>query len=309
MPAVAKHRRSRRNPVSRGWVLVGTGGAAIALPLIAPAGASAAPVSAAPEIAVRVVAAPAAPAALAAPAKAPAAPAAARTYTVVGGDSLSLIAKKKGIQGGWKDLYRANRATVGDNPSLIHPGLELTIRRDSAKPAPAQAKKTSATTERAKKSSATTERASRSERRTAPVTAAVATGTGASAAQAVPVAAPAAVQAAPAAATRYADNLDGWIRESLDIMAQRGIPGSYDGILRNVMRESSGNPQAINLWDSNASAGTPSKGLLQVIEPTFQAYHVPGTAMDLFDPVANITAACNYAADRYGSIDNVNSAY
>ncbi|MGW2532820.1 transglycosylase SLT domain-containing protein, partial [Streptomyces sp. NPDC001595] len=26
-------------------------------------------------------------------------------------------------------------------------------------------------------------------------------------------------------------------------------------------------------------------------------------------PVANITAACNYAADRYGSMDNVNSAY
>ncbi|MFI8793686.1 lytic transglycosylase, partial [Streptomyces sp. NPDC055105] len=25
--------------------------------------------------------------------------------------------------------------------------------------------------------------------------------------------------------------------------------------------------------------------------------------------VANITAAANYAADRYGSIDNVNSAY
>ncbi|MGW5198412.1 transglycosylase SLT domain-containing protein, partial [Streptomyces spiralis] len=26
-------------------------------------------------------------------------------------------------------------------------------------------------------------------------------------------------------------------------------------------------------------------------------------------PVANITAAANYAAHRYGSIDNVNSAY
>ncbi|MFJ5127284.1 lytic transglycosylase, partial [Streptomyces sp. NPDC088555] len=29
----------------------------------------------------------------------------------------------------------------------------------------------------------------------------------------------------------------------------------------------------------------------------------------LTDPVANITAAANYAASRYGSIDNVNSAY
>ncbi|AYL37586.1 transglycosylase SLT domain-containing protein [Streptomyces fungicidicus] len=115
--------------------------------------------------------------------------------------------------------------------------------------------------------------------------------------------------AAAASTTAYPDNLDGWIRESLDVMAQNGIPGSYDGIHRNIMRESSGNPLAINNWDSNAAAGTPSKGLLQVIDPTFQAYHVPGTAFDPYDPVANITAACNYAADRYGSIDNVFSAY
>ncbi|KOG28452.1 LysM peptidoglycan-binding domain-containing protein [Streptomyces resistomycificus] len=107
----------------------------------------------------------------------------------------------------------------------------------------------------------------------------------------------------------YANNLDGWIREALDIMAQKGIPGSYDGIYRNVMRESSGNPQAINNWDSNAAAGTPSKGLLQTIDPTFQAYHVDGTSWDPYDPVANITAACNYAAARYGSIDNVFGAY
>ncbi|MGW6708242.1 transglycosylase SLT domain-containing protein [Streptomyces sp. NPDC054956] len=116
--------------------------------------------------------------------------------------------------------------------------------------------------------------------------------------------------AAPAAAsTGYANNLDGWIRQSLAVMAQHGIPGSYEGIHRNVMRESSGNPMAINNWDSNAAAGIPSKGLLQVIDPTFRAYHVPGTSLDSYDPVANITAACNYAAARYGSIDNVNGAY
>ncbi|WP_306325571.1 LysM peptidoglycan-binding domain-containing protein [Streptomyces venezuelae] len=304
MPAHGKHRRPRRRPVSHGLALVGTGGAALALPLIAPAVAGAAPVSApTTAVAAKAAAAPAALSAAPAAAKAPAAPAAARTYTVVSGDSLSLIAQKKGIQGGWKGLYKANRSAVGDNPSLIHPGLELTLRRDSAKPAPAPAEKTART--QAKKAS-TTERASRSERRTA--TPAVATNTGSSAA--APAAAAAApVQAAPAAATNYADNLDGWIQEALAIMAQRGIPGSYEGIHRNIMRESSGNPQAINLWDSNAVAGTPSKGLLQVIEPTFLAYHVPGTSMDLFDPVANITAACNYAADRYGSIDNVNGAY
>ncbi|GHI05693.1 lytic transglycosylase [Streptomyces cellostaticus] len=107
----------------------------------------------------------------------------------------------------------------------------------------------------------------------------------------------------------YPNTLDGWIRESLAIMAQKGIPGSYNGIYRNIIRESSGNPAAINLWDSNAAAGIPSKGLLQVIDPTFNAYHVAGTSFNIYDPVANITAACNYAAARYGSIDNVFSAY
>ncbi|WP_405719959.1 transglycosylase SLT domain-containing protein [Streptomyces sp. NBC_00046] len=116
--------------------------------------------------------------------------------------------------------------------------------------------------------------------------------------------------AAPAAqSATYTNDLDGWIKESLAIMAEHGIPGSYDSIHRNIMRESSGNPKAINNWDSNAAAGTPSKGLLQVIDPTFRAYHVPGTAMDSYDPVANITAACNYAAAKYGSIDNVFGAY
>ncbi|MFJ8161612.1 transglycosylase SLT domain-containing protein [Streptomyces sp. NPDC096136] len=107
----------------------------------------------------------------------------------------------------------------------------------------------------------------------------------------------------------FANNLDGWIKEALFIMKREGIPGTYSGIHRNIMRESSGNPRAINLWDINAKNGIPSKGLLQVIQPTFNTYHVKGTKFDLYDPVANIVAACNYAADRYGSMDNVNSAY
>ncbi|MEV6166350.1 transglycosylase SLT domain-containing protein [Streptomyces sp. NPDC052052] len=107
----------------------------------------------------------------------------------------------------------------------------------------------------------------------------------------------------------YANNLDGWIREALDVMKAHGIPGSYNGLHRNIMRESTGNPYAVNNWDINAKNGTPSRGLLQVIQPTFNAYHVPGTSTNIHDPVANITAAANYAADRYGSIDNVNSAY
>ncbi|MEV7994368.1 transglycosylase SLT domain-containing protein [Streptomyces sp. NPDC086077] len=112
-----------------------------------------------------------------------------------------------------------------------------------------------------------------------------------------------------AAKKAYGNNLDGWIREALSIMKAKGIPGSYHGLHKNIMRESSGNPNAINNWDINAINGIPSKGLLQVIPPTFKAYHVPGTSWNIYDPVANITAAANYAADRYGSIDNVNSAY
>ncbi|MGW5123036.1 transglycosylase SLT domain-containing protein [Streptomyces sp. NPDC004069] len=109
--------------------------------------------------------------------------------------------------------------------------------------------------------------------------------------------------------TGYSNNLDGWIRQSLAIMKAKGIPGTYEGLHRNIMRESGGNPTAQNNWDINARKGTPSKGLLQVIAPTFNAYHVSGTAHSLTDPVANITAAANYAAHRYGSIDRVNSAY
>ncbi|MEU5047456.1 transglycosylase SLT domain-containing protein [Streptomyces griseorubiginosus] len=107
----------------------------------------------------------------------------------------------------------------------------------------------------------------------------------------------------------YANNLDGWIKESLDIMKSKGIPGTYNGLYRNIIRESSGNPNAINNWDINAINGVPSIGLLQIIKPTFNAYHVPGTAWSQYDPVANITASANYAFHRYGSIDNVNSAY
>lgn len=108
---------------------------------------------------------------------------------------------------------------------------------------------------------------------------------------------------------KYPNNLDGWIREALDIMDEKGIPGSYEGIHRNIIRESGGDPNVVNDWDINAQNGVPSKGLLQVIQPTFDAYHVEGTPKKLTDPVANIVAACNYAADRYGSMDNVNSAY
>ncbi|ATW62932.1 tail length tape measure protein [Corynebacterium phage phi674] len=72
-------------------------------------------------------------------------------------------------------------------------------------------------------------------------------------------------------------------------------------VLRRMDQESGGNPSAINNWDSNAAAGTPSKGLMQVIDPTFAAHMDPGYT-NIWDPESNIRASMNYAVARYGSL-------
>jgi len=95
-------------------------------------------------------------------------------------------------------------------------------------------------------------------------------------------------------------NLGAWIMAAL---AVTGTSPSWAGaIQRRIMFESGGNPNAINLWDSNAMAGDPSRGLMQTIGSTFNAYHQPGTSGNIYDPVANIAAAINYIKSRYGSI-------
>jgi LysM repeat protein len=48
-------------------------------------------------------------------------------YVVRRGDSLSAIARAKDLPGGWQQLYRINRATIGSNPGLIHPGQHLQL--------------------------------------------------------------------------------------------------------------------------------------------------------------------------------------
>jgi SLT domain-containing protein len=76
------------------------------------------------------------------------------------------------------------------------------------------------------------------------------------------------------------------------------------GVLLIIEHESAGNPNAINDWDSNAQAGDPSRGLMQTIGATFDAYKLPGHD-DIYDPVDNIIAGVRYALSRYGSIQNV----
>ena len=93
----------------------------------APAAAPAAPAAQAAPAAVEAPAAPAAAPAVEAPAAPAAAPkAAAGTYTVVPGDSLSLIAAKLGVAGGYQAIAAANTDIIY-NVDLIFPGQVLTI--------------------------------------------------------------------------------------------------------------------------------------------------------------------------------------
>ncbi|MFG3136133.1 peptidoglycan DD-metalloendopeptidase family protein [Streptomyces sp. NPDC048211] len=78
--------------------------------------------------------------------------------------------------------------------------------------------------------------------------------------------------------------------------------------LRRMNQESGGNPRAVNRNDINWINGTPSVGLMQVIEPTFNAYagKYKKTGPKLYgvsvDPMANIYASMRYALSRYGSL-------
>lgn len=78
--------------------------------------------------------------------------------------------------------------------------------------------------------------------------------------------------------------------------------GNLNALLNQMRTESNGNPNAINNWDINALNGTPSKGLMQVIDPTFRAYAMPGFNSNIYDPLSNILASIRYALSRYGSL-------
>ena len=75
-------------------------------------------------------------------------------------------------------------------------------------------------------------------------------------------------------------------------------------LLMQMDSESSGNPNAINNWDINAQRGTPSKGLMQVIDPTFKTWAMDGYDTNIWDPLSNMLAAIRYTVNRYGSLAN-----
>ncbi|MFG2887043.1 peptidoglycan DD-metalloendopeptidase family protein [Streptomyces sp. NPDC048297] len=121
MPVKGKHRRPRTRRLTRKIAVAGTGGAALALPLIGATGAHAVPAQNVPGKVTQAV-----------PVAAPQANSGARTYTVRPGDWLAKIADRQNVSGGWQRVYDDNRQVIGDNPSLIHPGLKLTLGRHAA---------------------------------------------------------------------------------------------------------------------------------------------------------------------------------
>lgn len=79
---------------------------------------------------------------------------------------------------------------------------------------------------------------------------------------------------------------------------------NINALLNQMKHESGGNPNAINNWDINAKNGTPSKGLMQVIDPTFRAYALAPYNTNIYDPLSNMIAAIRYTVSRYGSLYN-----
>jgi LysM repeat protein len=55
-------------------------------------------------------------------------------YTVTAGDTLSAIAARFGVRGGWPALYAANRPAIGADPDAVHAGIRLTIPSSATSP-------------------------------------------------------------------------------------------------------------------------------------------------------------------------------
>ena len=102
-------------------------------------------------------------------------------------------------------------------------------------------------------------------------------------------------------------DINAWIAAACEAASLPHTPGWVNGFRTLCLRESSYNPNAVNTTDTNANGpiagdGHPqncSRGLAQCIPPTFAAYHVAGTSLSIYDPVANIAASSQYVRDRY----------
>ena len=113
----------------------------------------------------------------------------------------------------------------------------------------------------------------------------------------------AAAKAAAVVPTSSSAGVEQWRALADSVFAAKGVPLQYVQTLLNQMnQESSGNPAAINLTDSNAQAGHPSVGLLQFIPSTFAANADPGFNTNIYDPASQFHAFINYINGTYGGM-------
>ena len=113
------------------------------------------------------------------------------------------------------------------------------------------------------------------------------------------------VHAATVADVTYSDDINGWVAEAQAVLAADGdqVP-SADAIEARAMTESSDNPDAENHWDENQALYGGTYGLMQMIQPTFDQWALPGYT-DIMNPVDSIVASVRYANYTYGSFDNI----
>jgi phage-related protein len=92
-----------------------------------------------------------------------------------------------------------------------------------------------------------------------------------------------------------------WTSIVLQALKMNGLnTGLLNKVLSQMRTESGGNPNIIQGIHDVNSGGNEARGLMQVIPPTFKAFHFPGTSWNIFDPLANVAAALRYAKSRYG---------
>ena len=95
----------------------------------------------------------------------------------------------------------------------------------------------------------------------------------------------------------------GWAEKALEVMGYTRDSANWNAFMTAYRivgaRESNYNNAAWNKWDINAKRGTPSRGWLQFIEPTFNSYKKKGYN-NWLDPIHQAIAFINYANKRYG---------
>lgn len=86
--------------------------------------------------------------------------------------------------------------------------------------------------------------------------------------------------------------------------AQSILGGRYkssyitEQMMRVAKRESNYQAGAVNDWDINAKNGTPSKGMFQMIEPSFRAYAKPGHG-NILNPTDEAISAMRYIVGKW----------